>query len=398
MINLFYFLLGLKIILVSLSGVVGTVLPILIIALSLLVVFDYRYISYLKKERFILYFIVIDFILLLSVMVGQLNDFSLVPSLVDYVKILTFQSLFILGGYTACVEKYENRFYNYILILVFIHISSGILSPILGVGKEVDGIVRYAGLAGKINILANFALFFSVFYFVLFKSKKKFVYCVLFLMAAFCVVLTGTMKNLLVLIVIISFLWIKESKYKTASLLMLVVVFFPIMFYFILSSSIVDRVDEFVNYGINFDVAAGDKVGNSMNWRILHWKFLLTDWYENYFWFGSGIGHYGQINGIKTDSNITFDPHNDYIKFMIEYGVIIFLGFLIFLFKLGSKLYELSMLCEYSKALFYSFIASMVAMFAGQLIFSLVFFYFFWPIFGFVLYKNNNYVRKDIRI
>lgn len=398
MINLFYFLLGLKIILVSLSGVVGTVLPILIIALSLLVVFDYRYISYLKKERFILYFIVIDFILLLSVMVGQLNDFSLVPSLVDYVKILTFQSLFILGGYTACVEKYENRFYNYILILVFIHISSGILSPILGVGKEVDGIVRYAGLAGKINILANFALFFSVFYFVLFKSKKKFVYCVLFLMAAFCVVLTGTMKNLLVLIVIISFLWIKESKYKTASLLMLVVVFFPIMFYFILSSSIVDRVDEFVNYGINFDVAAGDKVGNSMNWRILHWKFLLTDWYENYFWFGSGIGHYGQINGIKTDSNITFDPHNDYIKFMIEYGVIIFLGFLIFLFKLGSKLYELSMLCEYSKALFYSFIASMVAMFAGQLIFSLVFFYFFWPIFGFVLYKNNSYVRKDIRI
>lgn len=398
MINLFYFLLGLKIILVSLSGVVGTILPILIIALSLLVVFDYRYISYLKKERFILYFIVIDFILLLSVMVGQLNDFSLVPSLVDYVKILTFQSLFILGGYTACVEKYENRFYNYILILVFIHISSGILSPILGVGKEVDGIVRYAGLAGKINILANFALFFSVFYFVLFKSKKKFVYCVLFLMAAFCVVLTGTMKNLLVLIVIISFLWIKESKYKTASLLMLVVVFFPIMFYFILSSSIVDRVDEFVNYGINFDVAAGDKVGNSMNWRILHWKFLLTDWYENYFWFGSGIGHYGQINGIKTDSNITFDPHNDYIKFMIEYGVIIFLGFLIFLFKLGSKLYELSMLCEYSKALFYSFIASMVAMFAGQLIFSLVFFYFFWPIFGFVLYKNNNYVRKDIRI
>ena len=398
MINLFYFLLGLKIILVSLSGVVGTVLPILIIALSLLVVFDYRYISYLKKERFILYFIVIDFILLLSVMVGQLNDFSLVPSLVDYVKILTFQSLFILGGYTACVERYENRFYNYILILVFIHISSGILSPILGVGKEVDGIVRYAGLAGKINILANFALFFSVFYFVLFKSKKKFVYCVLFLMAAFCVVLTGTMKNLLVLIVIISFLWIKESKYKTASLLMLVVVFFPIMFYFILSSSIVDRVDEFVNYGINFDVAAGDKVGNSMNWRILHWKFLLTDWYENYFWFGSGIGHYGQINGIKTDSNITFDPHNDYIKFMIEYGVIIFLGFLIFLFKLGSKLYELSMLCEYSKALFYSFIASMVAMFAGQLIFSLVFFYFFWPIFGFVLYKNNSYVRKDIRI
>ncbi|CAH7057280.1 putative Lipid A core, O-antigen ligase family enzyme [Vibrio chagasii] len=393
MINLFLFLLGAKILLVSLSGIVGVLFPPLFVLLSLLVMYENKYLSVIKKERFLLYFILIDSMLLFSIIISQLHDFPLVPSLVDYFKVLTSQALFILGGYVAFVEKNERRFFRFIMFLAFVHIVAGIISPVIGIGKEVDGIVRYAGLAGKINILANFALFFSVFYFVLFKYDNKSLYFLLFFMATFCVVLTGTMKNLLVLIVIISFLWVKESRYKTVSIIMLFLVFFPTLVYFVTSSSIFDRVDEFLNYGINLDVAAGDKVGNSMNWRILHWKFLLSDWYQNYFWFGSGIGHYDQLNGIKTDANVTFDPHNDYIKFLIEYGAIFFVGFVSFLFKLGLELYILGEECEYSKALFYSFIASMVAMFAGQLVFSLVFFYFFWPMFGFLLVRNR--ILKD---
>ncbi|OZS41233.1 hypothetical protein, partial [Photobacterium sanguinicancri] len=83
--------------------------------------------------------------------------------------------------------------------LVFVHILAGIASPLLGFGTEVEGVVRYAGLAGKINILANFALFFAVFSFVLYKAGRRNLYFVLFLLSTICVILTGTMKNVLIL-------------------------------------------------------------------------------------------------------------------------------------------------------------------------------------------------------
>jgi len=391
MIIFFYLILALKVVFVSFDNVVVNILlPLVLLGSGLVLFFDSRFIKFLRFERFVLYFVIVDVLLFVSALIAYFYGFDILLSVEYYIKILTFESLFLLGAYTASVnDKKSNIFFKLIVFLAFVHILSGVLSPLLGLGTEVDGVVRYAGLAGKINILANFALFFSVFFFVLYKESSNHKYLILFILSFLCILSTGTIKNVLVLVFIISFLWVKQSKYKSFSMVALVLIFLPAAFYLVVNSSIGERVDDFLEYGVNFNVEAGEKVGNSMNWRILHWKFLLIDWYENYFFFGVGIGQYSEVEGLKTTSGVTFDPHNDYIKFLIEYGIFLFLGFITFLVKVGKTLYRYSVNCVYSKALLFSYISALFAMLAGQLIFSLVFFYFFWPMFGFLVYKND---------
>lgn len=63
--------------------------------------------------------------------------------------------------------------------------------------------------------------------------------------------------------------------------------------------------------------------GNSFNWRLSQWYYLLTQW-QNYPWlgFGLGLGKYVSTNGLE--------PHNDYVRALVEGGIIGFTSFLTF--------------------------------------------------------------------
>lgn len=74
-------------------------------------------------------------------------------------------------------------------------------------------------------------------------------------------------------------------------------------------------------------VAAGD--GNSFNWRVAHWYYLLQSWTQ-YPILGYGMGTGQFLSPLQTEHG-GFTPHNDYIRFLVEQGVVGLVLFLVFI-------------------------------------------------------------------
>ncbi|AFZ22777.1 lipid A core-O-antigen ligase-like enyme [Cylindrospermum stagnale PCC 7417] len=78
-------------------------------------------------------------------------------------------------------------------------------------------------------------------------------------------------------------------------------------------------------------IAAGD--GNSFNWRISHWYYLLQSW-QQYPIFGYGIGTGRYLSPLRNPEGTLYTPHNDYIRFLVEQGI---LGLVLYLAFIGAQ-------------------------------------------------------------
>lgn len=80
-------------------------------------------------------------------------------------------------------------------------------------------------------------------------------------------------------------------------------------------------------------LSAGD--GNSFNWRLSQWYLLLNAWQHfPVLGYGLGLSIQAAANG--------FLPHNDYIRALVEGGIVGFLTFLTFLTTQGIYLFQLA--------------------------------------------------------
>ena len=107
-------------------------------------------------------------------------------------------------------------------------------------------------------------------------------------------------------------------------------------------------------------LAFGD--GNSANWRIAQWSFLIDAWKQSPI-LGYGLGTSKYISYYQNYA------HNDYLRFLAEGGIIGLIGFLVFL---GVKMLRLiicllnSPLLRPRRRLSFIMIAIFVAMLVGM--------------------------------
>ncbi|MGF1539584.1 MAG: O-antigen ligase family protein, partial [Pleurocapsa sp.] len=103
--------------------------------------------------------------------------------------------------------------------------------------------------------------------------------------------------------------------------------------------------------------------GNSFNWRIAQWTFLLQSW-QKYPILGYGIGTVYHVSIFDTAA------HNDYIRFLIEEGIIGFIAFIGFLIAQFVRLIQLivSVTSEKSQRNFcFLMLALLISMMVGML-------------------------------
>jgi len=382
------------------SVIVNSILPITIdFFVILLLLMSPKLLRGLIGSKLSLFLFFVNLFLLLSTLVALLNGFSVSNSAVIWLKWFTVQCLFLLGVVSSNLTRIRKLFPFIVLLSALVHLIAGVLAPYLGLGQEeIDGVIRYSGLAGKINILANFALFFAIYLYVIFDKNKSLTVLALFLFTVIAVFVTGTVKNALILLLIILYIVFLKSENKKILMPVIVVFVLPLVFYIFTETAISQRIEEFKDSGVNVEVAHGEEVGNSLNWRILHWKFLFDDWYGKYKLQGTGIGHYDKLNGLKTKGGVTFDPHNDWFKFLLELGIIGFLFFCAFMFLIHRELVVLSGVNLSANALLYAFYSCLIAMLAANVIYSLSFFYFFWIYFGFAWHEVHGRLHFGNRV
>lgn len=395
MVNIIWFfligLLAVKIVFISFEGFfIGAGIPFLMLGLMFLMFLSVRglYASVLSVGVFF-WVVVFNFILFWSFFVGFLLGTYSVESLGVLNKFVFFQALVLLGMLSVHLGKEKELSFS-LFVLAFMHVIGGILGPLFGVGaEEIDGVTRYHGISGKINTLANLALFSAIYYFVQYHEKRLWRFLIIALLAISVIFFTGTLKNILIFSLILPFLVLRGKKifiYIPALIFLGVGVSFYMSEHLL---SVFGRFSQLYETGVSFDISRGEKVGNSFNWRILHWRLLWDDWVGKSPFLGVGLGGYLSLNGLVTTSGVVFDPHNDWLKLLLEFGIFGWLFLVAIVLKIGRFLYKFSAENCDAKALYFAFLGLCLAMFAANVIFSLAFFYFFLPMLGAVFYRSR---------
>ena len=117
---------------------------------------------------------------------------------------------------------------------------------------------------------------------------------------------------------------------------------------------------------------------NSFNWRLLQWRDLLSDW-QRYPLMGYGLASTKELSIFNTTS------HNDYMRFLVEEGLVGFGLFLLFLAAQVGRVFQVMRrsrpgtpqraLCA---ALFPFSIALLVGMAAGNVMVHTATFFYWW--------------------
>jgi len=112
---------------------------------------------------------------------------------------------------------------------------------------------------------------------------------------------------------------------------------------FLTSDFIKERVEIYTIDGVNRAGGYGSFV-----WRVIYWSKLLATFFSESFvtvFFGVGVDHL--TKGFMPYEFMDKDPHNDFIKVLLEYGVlgfILFLGFFRLIYKTLSKNFNIIIL------------------------------------------------------
>lgn len=326
--------------------------------------------------------------------VAYTNHMPIMYSLIELMKLLLMGGFFFLG-FVLCLFGKRDVALGSLSVVIFIHITCGVVGYFLGFGTIVEDILRPTGITGRVNILANIALFSCVFYGVRFFLEQRYRWFFFYLSTSsfLLIVLSGTLKNLLSLLgvaVIYAFL---SSKRKLLTIFLLLCFGVPTLYAVIFYTPIGDRLIETLTAGVNVEVQEGEKLESSLQWRVLHWKLLLDDWYGRFFIQGAGFGQEVNMRGLKLSTGVGYSTHSDWLKYWLELGPVLFMLFVFFHYKLVKPLYIASLKGNsLAASTFYSFIALVIAMLAGPVYFTVCFFYFFWLVLGVV--AGNNYLSS----
>ncbi|WP_158089093.1 O-antigen ligase family protein [Cognaticolwellia mytili] len=310
-------------------------------------------------------------------------------------KILLMGGFFFLG-FILCIYNKTSVALGTLTFVIFVHISCGIIGYFLGVGIIIEDVLRPTGITGRVNILANIALFSCVFYGIrcFLENKNRWLLFYISFSSFILILLSGTLKNIISLFgayVVYVFL---SSKNKIVSAFFFIILALPLTYLVIFYTPIGERLIETAIAGVNVEVEEGEKLESSLQWRVLHWKLLLDDWIGRFFFQGSGIGQAVNMNALKISDGKGYSAHSDWLKYLVELGPIFFSVFIYYHYKLVKPLYVASREgAALESATFYTFIALVIAMLAGPVYFTVCFFYFFWLVLGVI--AGKRYLKPE---
>ena len=263
-----------------------------------------------------------------------------------------------------------------------------VIQKVKGISASIDQGTRIKGTLGHSNGLATYLLLFmSLTWWKLTQAKKRWPWFLLMGILAFFFVSTKALFSLMMLAVFVFVL--VAFRANLMSIFGGVFVFSLVIALFSSTEFGQQRLSSLLNTPIlNPDLEISRAIlhsksdYNSFNWRISQWSYLLGAW-QNYPYLGYGLG-----TSIYVSTNKLL-PHNDYVRALVEGGILGFSTFVFFLFtqvmhlahRLGRLPKESSQrsLCT---VLFALLLAIPVGMFTENIWSHTTFFFYWWTLFA----------------
>jgi O-antigen ligase len=254
-------------------------------------------------------------------------DYDLTLFFYDTLRYLAILALFLIGGLSPRYLSPHTVLAAFLLIISF-HCVFAIFDIVSGDILKIGGQLR---LAGFFEHSAKFGLFFGFASLVLFLLLKNRIGNSVMVFTIVVIVLgllayNNTLRIIFGVMASAAFYYIVIKKKIVYLIIIVTSAFFLVM----LNQEVKERFVSIVESEINpSKLVYGEKLDNSLQWRLLQWRMLITDWHEKHKLTGAGIGQETKLEGIKKPDGEPFISHSDFVKILIETGV---LGFVTFLF------------------------------------------------------------------
>jgi O-antigen ligase len=310
----------------------------------------------------------------------------------DWGRLFSLLVIYLLSVQLSRLKGYRYVL-NWILFSLIIPLSIGYYQIFFQPDLYVAGGHRIYGTTAHPNVFSLYlVLFIGITFWKLKFSRSKLPWLGVIFIILFALVNTFSMSGLVMLTVFISlFVYVEfEMKYRVIILL-----FFLIFIVIFLNTEMGQkRIGSLKRMPPLMVIVNDEIVTNSFTWRIVNWKLLYEKWTDKPF-----LGH-----GLNTSSIINpwymYEAHNDYLRFLVELGLIGFSIYLWFLIRVGFSIRKQFLFCQDEEQKYLVmltgivFISWLIGSTVGNFIMALTFQFYFWSILGAVMTGGDNSMKR----
>lgn len=309
----------------------------------------------------------------------------------EWIRIFSLFMIYLLSVQLVKLKGYE-YFINCTLLSLIVPVSIGYHQIFFQPDLLISGGHRiYGTLAHPNNFSLYLVLLIAVASWKWKFSKVKAPWLGLMFVLTFALVNTYSVGGLVMFVLFISVFVYMEFQFKYRIILLLFSFLF--LFLFINTEMGQKRIDDLKRTPPLTEVVKDEVVTNSFTWRIVNWKVLFKKWTDKPV-LGYGLNTANLINPWYMSA-----AHNDYLRFLVELGLIGFSFYLWFVIRIGFYIKEQYRSCLDEKQKYLVmligivFITWMVGSSVDNYISATAFQFYFWSILAAVMAKPTGGIK-----
>ncbi len=307
------------------------------------------------KNKYALIFFFVSVLVLVHIGMVLIYKHDMLFLLKDVFRYIYLVSIFALGVYYGKISSNNGAIFNTVFLIVLFHAIVGVFNFISGFGVvELHGNQRlygYFNSAGKFGTLLGFT---GILFFIKYHYSGKIFYLILMFVALTLLGLNNSLKSIVVFAGAVGSYFIL---YKRRFEYIFFIFFIGIVF-ILINPEVFYRLENIFNASYNPDEIYGTVLENSFQWRLLQWYQLVSDWWHNFTLLGAGIGQETKLQGYQNAAGIPYIAHSDFVKLLIETGLIgfVLISYVVFNFYNKMKIFVVKNDSEIYLLFFYYFL------------------------------------------
>lgn len=267
-----------------------------------------------------------------------INDYDPFLFVYDVSRYLTIIALFRIGA-DSTAHLSPKKIKTAFLGIVVFHLLFAVFEFASGDVVLIGGQLR---LGGFFEETAKFGLFFGLVSLILFllfmHDRNRGLFLTLLLLVLWFLAYNNTMRIIAALLSSFAFYYVVLQR----RIGYLILILTTALFLGLLNEEVKERFTSVIQSEIlPSKITYGEKLDNSFQWRILQWSMLIEDWYQKHPLTGAGIGQETKLDGIKKPTGEPFISHSDFVKILIETGLIgfgVFIMVISYFYKLNRRI------------------------------------------------------------
>lgn len=248
----------------------------------------------------------------------------------EWFRLFSLLVIYLLSLQLVSIKGYEYLI-NCMMLSLVIPLSVGYYQILFQHLVLTGGYRRIYGTLAHPNVLALYlVLFVAITLWKLKFSRMKLQWIGVGLILLLALLNTFSFNGIVMLTVLLTILIIKELKIRSRIIIFIILLFF--LFSFSHTDTGKKRIEEIRTMPTIIETIEGEVVTNSFTWRLVNWKLLFKQWLKRPI-LGYGLATHGLVNPWHGCV-----AHNDYLRFLVELGLLGFGFYLWFIAKIGVLL------------------------------------------------------------